>query len=247
MAEHFKPGDLVWAKLDDYPYWPAKVASQCIADELKTCKEDEGVAVLFLGTELTYSLVNEDCVKDFEKNFAVYSRTKVRKTSKEDFERALEMAKVADTVEEPPLELDEEEEVAKATKMSSVHNREQAESKTKKAKKPEGKNEKTVSETKGIDKTTVGETDTVNRYLNAACGSASIPGAAQKESKSDVQHETNVGLKQRNKKLNKATRQGDSERENHNVKEDDVFMNEVGVESKRAIVPDEDVSKNESK
>lgn len=110
MAESFKPGDLVWAKLDDYPYWPGKIASECIEKELKSFKnEEEGIAILFFGTELTYALVSPDCIKNFEENFEAYSRAKVRKTIKIDFEAALEMAKTADTIVEPPLELDEDE------------------------------------------------------------------------------------------------------------------------------------------
>lgn len=28
MSEHFKPKDLVWAKVDGYPWWPGFVLSQ---------------------------------------------------------------------------------------------------------------------------------------------------------------------------------------------------------------------------
>lgn len=109
MEEKFKPGDLVWAKLEDYPYWPGKIAPECITEELRSFKEESGVGVLFFGPELTYGLVDEDCLKNFEKNFKEYSRAKIRKTIKAEFEAALELAAVADTVENPPLELDEEE------------------------------------------------------------------------------------------------------------------------------------------
>lgn len=145
MAEKFKTGDLVWAKLEGHPYWPGKIASECITNELKSFKDEEGVAVLFFGLELTYGLVREDCIKNFEKNYKEYSRTKIKKSSKEDFEAALELAKKPESVEEPPLELDEEEEKIKIAKEESLM--EENQKKMKMSPETEKENKKVEEET----------------------------------------------------------------------------------------------------
>lgn len=110
MTMTFKERELVWARMDGYPFWPARIASESIAKQLKAFRNAEGIVVLFFGVELTYGIVPEEDVKEFDTNFIEYSRAKSRKSIKVDFETALEMARKSNTIEDPPLELDMEQE-----------------------------------------------------------------------------------------------------------------------------------------
>lgn len=119
MSEKFNPGDRVWAKMDGYPFWPGKIASECITKELREFKDEEdGLAVLFFGKELTYGLVDEDSIVPFDENFDKYSKVKLDESSKHDFDAAIEIASSQMHIEDPPLEMDEEDRVVKKAKKS---------------------------------------------------------------------------------------------------------------------------------
>jgi len=114
MSRRFSVGDLVWAKAEGFPFWPGRIASKAVEDELKTFKNHEGKAVLFFGEELTYSLVEEKSIKPFTKS------TDIKYTGpadlKEEFKIAVKMALENKDFEEPPLELNEEERMLKQVK-----------------------------------------------------------------------------------------------------------------------------------
>lgn len=115
----FKSGDLVWAKFDDYPYWPARIAKECVTEELKEFRERDGVGILFFGFQLTYDLVNKRNIKDFEKNFDLYSNPKnIDKNMKSEFKEALRQAVSKEVIEDPILELEEEKRNNKKSKAS---------------------------------------------------------------------------------------------------------------------------------
>lgn len=115
----FKCGDLVWAKFDDYPYWPARIAKDCITEELREFRSYDGVAVLFFGPQLMYDLVQKENIKSFEENFDLYSKPKkLDKETKFDFEEAVKQARSKELIEDPPLELEEEKRITKKIRVS---------------------------------------------------------------------------------------------------------------------------------
>lgn len=114
--ENFSEGEIVWAKLGDFPYWPSKIASEAVGNELREFKEEAGVAVLFLGKQLTFGLVNEKNVKSFKENLDQFKNAKGSQDEQEDFEEALKMAKNGAKFAEPPLELFEEDRPVKKQK-----------------------------------------------------------------------------------------------------------------------------------
>lgn len=106
MSLRFEPGELVWARMDGYPYWPGKIAQKCITEELKTVKGEEGFGILFFGKELTYGLVAKDSLVEFEENCDKYSSVDIDESIKADFDAAVDFAKSGVKIEDPPLELD---------------------------------------------------------------------------------------------------------------------------------------------
>ncbi|KAM0679615.1 putative oxidoreductase glyr1 [Glugoides intestinalis] len=106
MSLRFESGELVWAKMDGYPFWPGKIAQSCITEELKAVKGEEGMAILFFGKELTYGLVSKDFLEAFLENYDKYSSVDIEESMKDDFDAAIEFAKSGVSIEDPPLELD---------------------------------------------------------------------------------------------------------------------------------------------
>lgn len=81
QGQDFKRGDLVWAKVRGYSWWPAK-----IGDVLRD-KSDRKYRVDFIGDN-THQTVPHDKVADFAENYASYSVTK-----KKDLLDSIEIAK----------------------------------------------------------------------------------------------------------------------------------------------------------
>ena len=57
----FKVGDIVWAKIDGYPWWPSYVEKKL---------PEEKYTVLFLG-EKSFQTVKKDKIKDWSDNYKV--------------------------------------------------------------------------------------------------------------------------------------------------------------------------------
>lgn len=56
------PGEVVWAQLDGYPYWPAKIAPVHIQ---KIYGSEEEVVVMFFDKATSYGLIREKNIKNF--------------------------------------------------------------------------------------------------------------------------------------------------------------------------------------
>ncbi|TBT98243.1 PWWP domain-containing protein [Hamiltosporidium tvaerminnensis] len=98
----FKPGDVVWSKYDEYPYWPSRIASKDVTDTLQSYNNTNlGIGVLFFGQNLTYALVEEKNICEFFENYKFYYKG----SDEEDFRFAIEQAKSNQNIEDPPLEL----------------------------------------------------------------------------------------------------------------------------------------------
>lgn len=110
----FEVGDLVWCKGDDFPYWPARIANKAVESELKEFRNAEGIAVLFFGSELTYDLVKPSQLIKFDPNTS-HGNFYGSKSLKKDFKVAMEMIQKEKTINDPPLELNEEERSTKRT------------------------------------------------------------------------------------------------------------------------------------
>ncbi|OQS55376.1 hypothetical protein EHP00_2020 [Ecytonucleospora hepatopenaei] len=105
-VEEWKAGDLVWAKFDDFCYWPGRIATSVISDALKQHKkgheaQDKLVCVLFYGLECSYGLVNVEYVCDFKENYTRYCK----EDETDDFKHAIKMANENEKFLDPPLEL----------------------------------------------------------------------------------------------------------------------------------------------
>lgn len=113
MSKNFKQGDKVWAKMDGYPWWPAKVASDDIKHELTKSKKFDGAAILFFGSELTYGLVPYTDIANFDEFYKTYSASDIPADLQEEFSLALNMVITKFDMEDPPLEIscDDESEV----------------------------------------------------------------------------------------------------------------------------------------
>lgn len=98
----FQPGDIVWAKYDEFCFWPARIATEPIATALKNHKKDfDSICVLFFGHELLYSLVKPENVVDYKEFYQ-----KNRNNSKDsDFSYAIKQANENKKFPDPPLEL----------------------------------------------------------------------------------------------------------------------------------------------
>lgn len=119
--EEYKVGDLVWAKAAGFPYWPARIANKTVEKELKMCRQEDGIAVLFFGTELTYELVPLNKIE----RFSLVSPNATYKgdiSYKKDFMEALRIIEKEDTIPDPPLELDESERSTTETAFQSLAN-----------------------------------------------------------------------------------------------------------------------------
>jgi len=81
QGQDFKRGDLVWAKVRGYSWWPAR-----IGDVLRD-KSERKYRVDFIGDN-THQTVPHDKVADFADNYASYSVTK-----KKDLLDSIEIAK----------------------------------------------------------------------------------------------------------------------------------------------------------
>lgn len=97
--ENFKPDSLVWAKFEDYPHWPARIASSDVTEQLRAHKNAEGTAVLFFGSKLSYALVNDEDIEDFASAYDRYSTA----NETEEFKNALKMANDNPSFSNPPL------------------------------------------------------------------------------------------------------------------------------------------------
>lgn len=95
----FKTGEIVWAKFDDFPYWPARICSPDLTQQLIAYKGYEGVGILFFGKELTYALIKESKIKPFDEFYEKY----VGGSTDADFKKAIEMAKSNEDFIEPSL------------------------------------------------------------------------------------------------------------------------------------------------
>jgi len=70
----FRPGDLVWVKYADYPFWPAQVISlnsRGIPKDVVTKKKKDSHLVRFFGDEETYAWIKKDPtkIKAFREHF----------------------------------------------------------------------------------------------------------------------------------------------------------------------------------
>lgn len=70
----FKPGDVVWAKIDGYPWWPSYVEKKLPEDKY---------TVLFLG-EKSFQTIKKDKIKDWSENYKMFvdKIKKIKKTRK---------------------------------------------------------------------------------------------------------------------------------------------------------------------
>ncbi|KAL6121154.1 hypothetical protein NUSPORA_01969 [Nucleospora cyclopteri] len=96
------PGTLVWAKFDDFCFWPGRIATEDISIALRTHKNRKNdCCVLFFGEELTYGLVPLEKVMEFKTHYSKYSSG----DGSVDFQAALRMANSKEKFIDPPLEL----------------------------------------------------------------------------------------------------------------------------------------------
>ena len=97
-ATELEPNTLVWAKLTGYPYWPGRITPPEITNKLKRfySNNKNSVGVLFFGTELSYSLVNKNKIRIFEKN-------ENYKNLDEEIKIAFEQAKISNEIEYPEI------------------------------------------------------------------------------------------------------------------------------------------------
>ncbi|KAF7684748.1 hypothetical protein TCON_0058 [Astathelohania contejeani] len=96
-----KESKVVWAKFDEYPYWPARMATDEITETLRDqYNRNDGVGVLFFGPELSYALVDEENIKEYKEYFFRYGVLEDK-----DFLVAVEQANKAETIEDPPLDI----------------------------------------------------------------------------------------------------------------------------------------------
>lgn len=65
MALHFKKGDLVWAKMKGYPYWPGIVTDPL--KEMKVPKNNTSLCIYFFGSK-NYALIDTKNLKDYKSN-----------------------------------------------------------------------------------------------------------------------------------------------------------------------------------
>ncbi|KAI4291798.1 hypothetical protein PAPHI01_1072 [Pancytospora philotis] len=114
--QELAPGTIVWAKYEDYPYWPGRIASSEVTAHLIEHKNYEGLGVLFFGEPLTYALVPRDGIMDFKENYR-----ELHKNATEGFDKALEMALNKHNFEDPPCVIVHKKPTAKRhTKRVSV-------------------------------------------------------------------------------------------------------------------------------
>lgn len=142
MSEDFKVGDLVWAKVKGFPYWPARVANKAVEKELKEFRREEGIAVLFFGTELTYDLVPISRLERFSL-VSPHATYKGDSSNRKDFMEAMRKIEKEDTIPDPPLELDEHERALKEAMFHSVSSSLESENK-------ENTEEKNLEKTKEV-------------------------------------------------------------------------------------------------
>lgn len=120
VKKNFKDGEIVWARFEDFPYWPARIASDEVLKQLRELKDEDGIAVLFFGKELTYGLVNKQHVKNFKSHLDEYQKVKLSKADQADFEEALNIALNNNDFVDPPLEILEEDRPAKKQKKNKA-------------------------------------------------------------------------------------------------------------------------------
>lgn len=142
----FKQGEVVWAKLDDYPYWPSRIASKEIHKQMCQLKECDGVTVLFFGKELTYGLVNKEHVKNFKEYMDEFKNVKLSKSEQADFDEAMNLALNNNDFIEPPFEILESDRPSKKQKKNNYKTKEnKAEEKGSKKKSKKEKAEVEIS------------------------------------------------------------------------------------------------------
>lgn len=89
--ENFKKGDIVWAKVKGYPWWPGKIKKIFLKDS--TAKENSNntlVTINFIGDN-SHSELPISKVENFEKKYSEYSNTK-KKILKKSIEKAKRMS-----------------------------------------------------------------------------------------------------------------------------------------------------------
>ncbi|KAI8051555.1 hypothetical protein BDF22DRAFT_77721 [Syncephalis plumigaleata] len=99
MPTQHTAGDIVWAKLKGYPFWPSRVENDKeLSDEVLRSKppgRSQSVPVLFLGT-FDYGWIAPDNLRSFQEHLAQYSKLPKRD---KHFEQAIQQALDPDQIE----------------------------------------------------------------------------------------------------------------------------------------------------
>ncbi|GFY45069.1 hypothetical protein TNIN_420781 [Trichonephila inaurata madagascariensis] len=78
----FKDGDLVWAKMKNYPFWPGKIVSPPTGKEKKKSSKQKKQNVFFFGTENSAWITDENIVPHSEEMLNKVSKRKNMNLSK---------------------------------------------------------------------------------------------------------------------------------------------------------------------
>ena len=77
MLSSFKEGEIVWAKIKGYSWWPAKVRifTHIKIIEIKETKQETFVLVAFIG-DSTHATVQSNCIKKYKEYYQKFAKTK---------------------------------------------------------------------------------------------------------------------------------------------------------------------------
>ncbi|KAM0674609.1 hypothetical protein GVAV_001796 [Gurleya vavrai] len=100
----YDPYTVVFAKFDEFPHWPARIASNEHTERLRANKNrSDGVGVLFFGPVLEWALVEESNICNFDENGIKLHGN----TQGSSFAKAMEQAKISHEIDDPELEIEE--------------------------------------------------------------------------------------------------------------------------------------------
>lgn len=83
MSESFSVGEIVWAKVRGYPFWPG------IIKGIEECSKEKKYSINFIG-DSTHATIPKKCLNKFDKHYSIHSKCKQKKLE-EAIKKAMEL------------------------------------------------------------------------------------------------------------------------------------------------------------